>query len=207
MTVRLLLADDHLLFRQGLRALLEPMPGFDVVGEAADGREAIRRSAELEPDVVVMDLTMPGLNGFDATRELADRLPACRVVVLSMHSDPRFVARALDAGAVGYVLKEAAFDELADAIRAAVRGGRFLSVRLRQAVPEAAEESSPLSPREREVVQLLAEGRGTRGAAETLGISPKTVETHRANAMRKLGVDSIAELTKYAVREGLTPLE
>ncbi len=216
MKVRILVVDDHAIMRQGLRSLLAEEPGFEVVGEAGDGREGLRMVSELSPDVVVMDVGMPDLNGVEATRQVVRDHPDVKVVALSMHAERRFVTGMLEAGAAGYVLKGAAFEELVEAIRA-VRAGRvFTSQKITDMVlsdfvrglgrgePATA---SPLTPREREVVQLLAEGKGSREVADSLNISVNTVDTHRRRAMEKLELSSLAELTKYAIREGLTSLD
>jgi len=213
--IRVLLADDHMIMRQGLRTLLENENDLDVVGEAEDGRQAVQKARELVPDVVIMDAAMPGLNGMEATRRILDELNSVRIVALSMHSDKRFVGEMLRAGASGYLLKESAFEELALAIRAVAKGQIYLSPAVAGSVVEGYVSSprrtrhpagSALTAREREVLQLLAEGQTTKHIAARLGLSPKTVSTHRANIMAKLEVASVAELTKYAVREGLTSL-
>jgi len=214
MSIRILLADDHRLMREGLRSLLEREPDMQVVAEAHDGRSALKLTGELAPSVVVMDVAMPDLNGAEATRRLCRQYPGVRVVALSMHADRRHVAHMLDAGASAYVLKDCAFEELATAIRTAADGHVYLSPRAAGVVVRnfvrgggASPGVGRLTPREREVLQLLAEGNSTKQIALTLGVSVKTVETHRRNVMRKLGVRSVAELTKYALREGLTSLD
>ena len=216
MSVRVLLADDHGIIRQGLHSLLEKEPEVEVVGEAEDGREALSLARELAPDIVVMDITMPNLNGVDATRQIIGEFPKVKVIALSIHSNRRFVSEMLKAGASGYVLKECLFDELACAIRAVAGGGSYLSPRITGVVVDdyvghlSAESDSPLSvltEREHEVLQLLAEGRSTKQIALELHVSAKTIEANRRRIMEKLDVRSIAELTKYAIREGLTSLE
>jgi DNA-binding NarL/FixJ family response regulator len=211
-----LLADDHQLFRDGLRSLLQRSPGFTVVGEAADGLEALRLCRDLQPDVVLLDISMPGLNGVEAARRIGVEAPRTRILIVSMHADRRFVAESLRAGARGYLLKDSAFPEMMQAIQAVMRGHVFLSPAITDVVAQdfASRAPSPersafrlLSPREREVLQLLAEGLSTKEIAGKLSVSGKTVETHRRQIMDKLGLHSVAELTKYAVREGLTPLE
>lgn len=216
MSIRIVLADDHHIVRDGLRSLLEEQGDMEVIAEAENGRDAVALAAELRPDVVVMDVGMPDLNGMEATRQVLERARGTRVVALSMHSDRRFVAGMLEAGASGYVIKDAAFEELARAIRAAVDGRTFLCPAVAGVVVEdylnrrAADEPTParpLTPREREVLQLLAEGSATKQIAARLGVSVKTVETHRSHIMAKLNIHSVAELTKYAIREGLTSLD
>jgi len=216
MSVRIVLADDHRILREGVRALLEREADLEVVGEASDGREVLSLAADLSPDVVVMDIAMPGLNGIEATEQLTRKKPGTKVLALSMHSDKRFVARMLSAGASGYLLKDCAFKELAQAVRAVASGQTYLSPEVAGAVVEdyvrrlsetGSATLAALTPREREVFQLLAEGKSTKQIALLLGVSVKTVETHRRRVMDKLHVDSMAELTKIAIREGLISLE
>lgn len=215
MSTRILLADDHGVFRDGLAKLLEAEPGFEVVGLARDGQEALDLASERAADVVVMDISMPGLNGIEATRRLTAGERPPRVVILSMHSDRRFVLGALKAGASAYLLKDGGFEELAAVIREVRRGGVRLSPEITDVVladylrlTEAADDpGDPLTPREREVLQLLAEGTSTKEIAGRLSLSVKTIETHRKQIMDKLDLHSIAELTKYAVRAGLTTLD
>jgi len=216
MAIRILLADDHKIVRDGLRSLLQAEADLEVVGEAANGREAVRLAQELSPDVVVMDVGMPDLNGIEATRYIAGGPSGAKVIALSMHSDRRFVEGMLAAGATGYLLKDSAFEELARAIRAVAAGRTYLCPSVAgvvvQALVRASHAAQParspvLTPREREVLQLLAEGKSTKQIAGTLGVSVKTVETHRSRIMDKLDVHSVPELTKYAIREGLTSLE
>jgi len=216
MSPRILLADDHKMFRDAVRPLLERTPGMTIVGEAGDGLDAVRLAAELQPDVIVMDISMPGLNGIEAARQILAAAPRIRVIILSMHADRRFVTETLKAGAAGYLLKDGPISELVEAIRTVAAGGTFLSRPIQEVVVQdyvglarRADGSafSVLSPREREVLQLVAEGRSTKEIADRLSISAKTVETHRRQVMDKLGLRSVAELTKYAVREGLTPLD
>jgi two-component system, NarL family, response regulator NreC len=216
MLTRVLLADDHTILRQGLASLLGATPGLAIVGEAANGRKAVELAAQWAPDVVVMDVAMPDLNGIEATRQIKARCPAIKVIGLSMHSDERFIAGMLRAGAAGYLLKEGAFEELAQAIRAVVANQTYLSPRVAGTVVQdylrtKAAASPPgaeiLSNREREVLQLIAEGWTTKRVAVGLGVSVKTVETHRRRIKEALGLESVAELTKYAVRQGLTSLE
>ncbi|MBZ0273305.1 response regulator transcription factor [bacterium] len=214
--IRILLVDDHKIVREGYRTLLANERGMEVVGEADDGRAAIAACRKLTPDVVVMDITMPNLNGVEATRLILEEMPKVRVVILSMHGDKRFVTSALKSGATGFLMKDCAFEELADAIRTAARGQTYLSPKVtgivvddyvRRVTNPAPVEGPRISPREREVLQLVAEGKPTREIAEVLHLSVKTVETHRQQIMLKLDLHSVAELTKYAIREGITTLE
>ncbi len=216
MSIRVFLADDHNIVRQGLKALLDEEPGIEVVGEAADGREAVSLVPQIMPDVVVMDVAMPGLHGTEATRRIVDSTPDIGVVALSIHSDRRFVEQMLKAGARGYLRKGCGFDELLRAINAVASGQAYLSPEIAQTItkayatdqtPAGADSAEHLTPREREVLQLLAEGRNSKRIADLLDVSVKTVSTHRQNAMRKLGIDNVADLVKYAIREGLTTLE
>ncbi len=216
MTIRIVLADDHKIVRDGLTSMLQAQPDMDVVAQADNGRSAVQMAEELRPDVVVMDAGMPDLNGIQPTRQVTEAAPGVRVIALSMHSDRRFVEGMLSAGAAGYVLKDSAFEELATAIRTVVDGQTYLCPTVtgivvanyvrRRPGPESTAHTA-LTPREREVLQLLAEGKATKQVASRLGVSVKTLETHRSRIMEKLGIHSIAELTKYAIREGLTSLE
>jgi two-component system response regulator NreC len=217
MNIRILLADDHQMVRSGLRALLKHEPGVEVVAEAEDGRSAVRLAGELSPDVVIMDISMPDLNGVDATRQIRKNHNGSgpKVIALSGHADRRYATEMLKSGATGYVLKDAAFRDLAAAVRLVVDNKIYLSPALAGVVIENCVNgrkeagSSPfekLTPREREILQLVAEGKAMKEIAVHLHISIKTVETHRKNVMEKLRIDSVAELTKYAIREGLTPL-
>src|SRR5262245_1113628 len=203
------------MVREGLRSILEQDEAFSVVGEASTGREAVRLTQELSPDVVVMDVAMSDLNGIEATRQIHTLVPGTAVVALSSHSDRRYVMAILAAGACGYVLKANAYEQLARGVSAAARGLKYLSPDVTSEIIEAAfrEENLAgsvyeiLGPREREVLQLLAEGFTSIQIAERLGVSPSTAETHRRNIMRKLDVHNVADLTKYAIREGLTTLD
>jgi DNA-binding NarL/FixJ family response regulator len=215
MTIRILLADDHAILRAGLRALLEFQPGFMVVGEAENGRQALRLTRERTPDLVLMDVSMPDLNGIDAARQLRSDHPEVKVLALSMYSNRQFIEGMLAAGVSGYLLKDCVMDELIDAIRTVARGQTYLSPKIAGTVVRgyldrlSNGEPSPgglLTAREREVLQLVAEGFATREIAERLHVSPKTVETHRRNLMDKLNLHSVAELTKFAIREGITGL-
>jgi DNA-binding NarL/FixJ family response regulator len=215
MTLRILLADDHRILREGLRSLLERQPDMAVVAEADDGRSALDAIQRQPTDVVIMDIAMPGLNGIEATRQIRQRYPDIKVIALSMHSDRRFLIGMLQAGANGFLLKDSASEELITAIRAVREGHAYVSPRittvlvedlLRRQAPSAPAPSPLLTPREREVLQLIAEGKSTKEIAEVLRVSVKTVESYRLKIMAKLDLHSVAELTKYAVREGLTTL-
>jgi two-component system, NarL family, response regulator NreC len=216
MSVRIILADDHKIVRDGLRALLANQPGMNVIAEADNGRETVRLARDLSPDLVIMDIGMPDLNGIDATRQITAELPEVKIIALSMHSDRRFVVQMFRAGASGYLLKDCAFEELTRAVGAVLKNQTYLSPAVAGPVMEdyihhlstvANLEFSVLSPREREVLQLLAEGKTTKETAALLCVSVKTVETHRQQIMSKLNIHSIAELIKYAIREGLTSLD
>jgi len=213
MSTKVLIADDHQIMREGLRALLEKEIDIQVLGEAEDGRMIQRMARELQPDVIIMDVAMPDLNGIEATRQIAAELPGIKIIALSMHDDRRFVLNMLKAGASGYMLKDCAFKDLAKAIRVVMSHKTYLSPEVADIVvkdylsttqPIEASAFNLLSPREREVLQLIAEGKTSALIGERLNISIKTVETHRQNLMLKLKVRSVAELTKYAIREGLT---
>jgi two-component system, NarL family, response regulator NreC len=215
MSLRIILADDHKIVRDGLRALLENQSGMEVIAEADNGRATVRLARELLPDLVIMDIGMPDLNGIDATRQITAELPKVKVIALSMHSDRRFVVQMFKAGASGYLLKDCAFEELARAVCAVQKNQTYLSPAVAGPVMEdyihqlsgGESGSSVPSPREREVLQLLAEGKSTKEVAAVLCVSVKTVETHRQQIMSKLNIQSIAELIKYAIREGLTSLD
>jgi DNA-binding NarL/FixJ family response regulator len=214
-SVKILLADDHKIVVDGLATLLEKIPGYEVVARASDGLAAESLARELVPDVAILDISMPGLNGIEAARLILERNRSVRVIILSMHADGRFIAEALKVGALGYLLKESAFEELAAAIRTVMGGQAFLSAAIVDAVVkdyirhlehEGTSVFSRLGAREREVLQMLAEGLATKQIAGRLDLSVKTVETYRKQIMEKLDIHSIAELTKYAVREGITTL-
>jgi two-component system response regulator NreC len=216
MNIKILVADDHKIVRDGLRTLIEKENGMEVIAEAEDGRSAVKQAKKLLPDIVIMDITMPDLNGIDATRAIFEEAPGVKIIALSMHSDRRFVSGMLEAGASGYLLKDSAFEELATAIRAVVANQIYLSPKIADIVvrrfvsKSASTERSAfteLTKREREVLQLLAEGVSTKEIAGRLNLSVKTVETHRANIMDKLDIHTISKLVKYAIREGLTSLE
>ena len=206
-----MLVDDHGLVRSGIRALIEQMPGVSVVGEAGDGPDALRLVADLRPELALVNISMPGLNGIELTRQMREQHPRTRVILLSLHADSEYVRRAFSVGAAGYVVKTAARAELDLAIRAVARGGVWLDPSISKAVVDALVrgEAPPepfelLTPRQREVLQLVAEGHSTKEIADRLGLSVKTVETHRALLMRRLGVDSIAGLVRAAIRLGIS---
>ncbi len=210
------MADDHKIVRDGLRALLEGQADLEVIAEAGDGRTAVRLAHEKLPDVVVMDVTMPDLNGIEATRQIVASSPGVRVLGLSMHSDGRFAVGMLQAGAAGYLPKDSAATDLIEAIHTVAANQTYLTPVMAQIVVKdyvthldqnQASAASALTPREREVLQLLAEGRTAKEIAYRLDIGVKTVETYRQHIMEKLEIRSIAELTKYAIREGLTDVE
>lgn len=215
MNCRILLADDHKIVRDGLKALICKEAGMEVVAEADTGRKALKLSKKTNPDVVIMDVSMPELNGIDATKQILNDVPQVKVVALSMHSQRQFVEGMLNAGVSGYLLKDSAFEELIDAVRTVMTGRLYLSpditgvvvseyLRYRQASDD--QPRVGLTLREREVLQLIAEGQAVKTIAEKLHISIKTVETHRSHIMNKLDLYTVAELTKYAIREGLTAL-
>lgn len=213
---RVLLADDHELFREGLKSLLSNEIDIEIVGSASDGAAAVELALEHRPDVILMDVTMPNMNGIAATVKILETLPETRVVIISMHNDRRFIAESLKAGAAGYVLKESSTGVMLEAIRTVSRGEIFLSSRactvlvedyLRMLGNEEENGSCPLSERELEVLRLLVKGRNAKQIADTLSISKNTVDTHRRRIMDKLGCDSMAELTRYAIREGFLTLE
>jgi DNA-binding NarL/FixJ family response regulator len=213
MSIKILIADDHTVVAEGLKHLCEAQSDLQVLATVADGREAVRVAKETEPDVVLMDLSMPELNGADATRAIVDELPNCRVIVLSMYAEREYVRRALKAGASGYVVKRSAAKELVEAIRAVNAGQRYLSPRVADVVIDdyAADGKSDLleklSTREREVLQLLAEGRTGAEIAQRLSLSQKTVETYRARLVEKLGIRDVAGLVKFAIQRGLVSLD
>ena len=215
MSIRILLADDHGIIRQGLCSLLEKQPDMEVVGEAEDGQKALELVRQLVPDVVIMDITMPNLNGVGATSQITSEFPGVKVLALSIHSNKRFVADMLKAGASGYILKECLFDELIEAVRTITAGNIYFSPRITDVVvddyvnhlSDGAKPAKPLTARERQVLQCIAEGRSIRDIAEIMYLSIKTIEFNRRQIMKKLKIKSVAELTKYAIREGLTSLE
>ena len=214
MTIKVFLADDHAVLRDGLRSLLEAQGDITVVGESDNGRDAVREMEELLPDVVVMDIAMPDLNGIEATRIISDRWPEVRVVMLSVFSDAESIYRALQAGASGYLLKSSAGREVVEAVRTVRLGGRYLSDKITETVVDEyvreRQAKSPLetlSPRERQVLQLSAEGKTIPEIAELLSLSPRTVETYRARLMEKLGIKDLRGLIMFAVKHGITPIE
>lgn len=215
-TIRILLAEDHTIVRAGIRALLENLDGMSVVAEAGDGREALRLVEQLEPDIVLMDIAMAGLNGLEATDRITKEYPDVRVIILSMHASEEYVLQALRAGAVGYILKDAGTAELEIAIRAVARDETYLSPSVSKHVVadyvrRVGSESTSLerlTRRQREILQLIAEGHSTQEIAQMLSISVKTVETHRSQLMERLDIHDVASLVRYAIRMGLiTPNE
>lgn len=212
MSVRILLADDHKIMCEGLQMLIEKQPDMEVVGVANDGRGAVRMARELVPDVVIMDVAMPNLNGIEAARQINNESPTIKVIALSMHTDRRYVTGMLSAGVAGYLPKDCVGEELAQAIRTVVGGKVYLSPTIAGIVVEefnsvTRPKHAVLSPRELEVLQLVAEGQSSREIGESLHISVKTVETHRRQLMDKLKLRTVADLTKYAIREGITSVE
>jgi DNA-binding NarL/FixJ family response regulator len=217
MKIRTVVADDHAIIREGLRVMLGNQPDMEVVGIAANGREAIRLVDKLDPDVAVIDISMPELNGIEAIHQMMPRHPHLQVVVLSIHETKPYVYRALKAGAKGYLIKETAGLEVVEAVRAVYRGERYLSQRMADLLMEASfknletlNEHSPLealSPREREILQLVAEGKTSQEISERLSISPKTVDTYRSRLMHKIGVEDVAGLVKFAIQHGVISLE
>ena len=216
MSLKVILAEDHNIVRESLRHLLNKEPNIEVVGEAKDGRDAVRMCEELSPDLIIIDVLMPGLNGIEATRQIITKNPKIKVIALSMYSDKRFILSMMRAGASGYLIKECAFDELVQAVWTVSKNRTFFSPNVRDTVIEdyisrlqkdKMVDSSILTAREREVLQLLAEGKNMREIASILNISVKTVETHRRKIMDELDIHTIAGITKYAIREGLSSLE
>ena len=215
MNIRILLADDHALVRAGLRALIKEMPGLEVVGEAEDGGEALRLIGELHPDVALVDISMPSLNGLEVAARVATDHPRTRVVMLSMHAFEEYVHRALVAGAAGYLLKNADKGELEQALRCVARGQNWLSPSISKSVVDALVRGDKpsggpfeiLSPRQREILQLIAEGRSPKELAPLLALSVKTIEPHRTALMARLGIHGVAGLVRYAIRTGIVQVE
>ncbi len=214
--VKLLVADDHKIFRQGIKKLLEEESDMQVVGEAADGREAVKKSTELKPDVILMDIAMANLNGLEATKQIKKVLPSIKVIMLTMHKNEEYILQSFQAGASGFILKEGAVEELVSAIRSIHQDKSFLSPTISKTLIDAylrkmetGKTETPfdlLTDREREVLQLIAEGYTNREVAKALFISVKTVEAHRAHIMQKLNIHDIAKLVKYAIQKGLVDL-
>lgn len=216
MSLRILLADDHRMFADGLAALLDQEPDLEVVGSTRDGREAVKLALELGPDVVVMDLSMPGLSGFEATRQIVAERPQIKVVCLSMHRERQYLQAVLEAGAAGYVLKDCSPQEMITGIRAVAGGGTYLCAEMTAAAVAEYRANlfgrkpaidPVLTAREREVLQLVAEGLSSKEVAARLSVSERTVATHRRHLAEKLDIHSVAGLTKYAIRHGLTTAE
>ncbi len=216
MSIKILISDDHKIIREGLRSLIAQEPDMEIVAEAENGRIALDMVQQLSPDIIIMDVTMPDMNGIEATKKILTDCPQIKVIALSMHSDKRYVTEMLNAGAMGYLLKDCAFEELTHAIRTVIDNRTYLSPGIAGIVIEDYIRNLPLNrysastvltSREREVLQLIAEGMTTKQIAARLNVSTKTIETHRRQIMDKLNIHSIAELTKFAIREGLTSLD
>ncbi|MFB3788590.1 MAG: response regulator [bacterium] len=213
--IRILLADDHEVVRDGLRVLLEKQPDFEVIGMSGDGRETIRMTQQLAPDLVILDINMPNLSGIEAARRIRAGTPAVKILTLSVHSRSALVARMIQAGASGYLPKSCAAQELIEAIRTVMRNHTYISPKIMDSVVEylrtepaaRAVPAAELSGREREVLGLIAAGKSSKEIAACLNLSERTIEFHRHNLMDKLGLHTVADLTKYAVREGLAPLD
>jgi two-component system, NarL family, response regulator NreC len=216
MSIRIILADDHVILRHGLSKSLQMENDIEVIAQANDGRSTVQLAQELSPDIIIMDIGMPDLNGIEATRQIVKNSPKIKVIALSMHSAKKFIVEMFKAGASGYLLKDCEFDELVNAIRTVASGNKYISPSISNILVETCVTDEPnkkesafttLTRREREILQLLAEGRTTKQIAKRLHISPKTVEVHRLNLMNKLNIDNVAQLTKYAIQEGLTLLD
>jgi DNA-binding NarL/FixJ family response regulator len=214
MTIKVLLADDHAVVRDGLKMVLQSQPDMEVVGEAGDGQEAIQQAVQIAPDVALMDIAMPVLNGIEATLQIRDRCPDTEILILSVHSNAEHVFRALQAGALGYLLKESAGAEVINAVRSVHGGRRYLSGKIADTVIQdyirqrhTASPLESLSPRERQILQLVVEGRTSAQVADVLSLSPKSVETYRSRLMQKLGIGDVPSLVKFAIQHGLTSLE
>ncbi len=213
MPVRIVIADDHKIVRDGLSLLIDKQYDFEVVGEAENGREAVEMVRMKQPDVIIMDLSMPEMNGIDAASEIAEEFPRCKVIILSMHADKRFVHGALQAGVSGFLLKECAFKELTNAVNAVCNNQSYLSPQIAHMVVagyrqhlKRSSNGENLTTKERAVLQLLSEGYSTKEIAEKLHVSVKTIEARRRNIMEKLNISSVAGLVKYAIREGISEL-
>ena len=217
MPIRVFLADDHTIVREGLRLILEAQEDITVVGQAADGQQAFDLVIKLKPDVVIMDIAMPKLNGIEAAQQIVNSRPSVKVLILSMYSSSEHISRALRAGVRGYLLKESAGKEVVDAVQTIYRGRRYLSEKISktlvddyaelQGAPQGKSSLMRLSPREREVLQMIAEGKATKTIAELLCLSPRTVETYRSRLMEKLEINDIASLVKFAIQHGIIPFE
>lgn len=204
-SLRILLVDDHEIVRKGLRAIVERRTGWEVCGEAGDGQEALRRANELHPDLVIMDVMMPKLNGVESTRRIMAELPHTKIVMLSMHNSEELMKEALEAGARGYMVKGDVVNELAPAVQAVMKGRNFISPKVERSDSGFAFFPKGLTRREREIMQLIAEGQTSKEVASALNISVKTVETHRTNIMQKLNLHSVTALTRYAIRNHIVP--
>ncbi|MFQ5718051.1 MAG: response regulator [Acidobacteriota bacterium] len=214
--IRVFIADDHTLFRQGVRRLLEDTEIAEVIGEAADGADAVRKVVECSPDVVLMDISMPHLNGIEATRQILKKTPEQRILILTMHDNEKYIGQILRAGAAGYLLKDTPSNDFLSAIKAVHRGDSYLSPSVSRKILDGLFQDREsrgrrtgvdlLTPREREILTLLAEGKSNREIAELLFISPKTVDVHRTNIMKKLDIHSIVQLVKYAIHQGLVEI-
>ncbi len=216
MPVRIFLVDDHTIFREALRTLIEMHAGMEVVGEAGTGRKAVKMALGLRPDIVIMDVSMPTINGIDATREIIAAVPRIKVIGLSIHTDVKFVSAMLEAGASAYLLKDCAFEELIDAIRAVAENGRYLSAKISDVVVKSRSGRTPfrnqprkseLSRREREVLQDWVSGMKAEASASRLHVSVRTIDTYRRNIRQKLGIHNLPDLVRYALRQGLATLE
>lgn len=212
MEIKIVLADDHKILRDGLRNIIEKISNFKVIAEATDGRAAVKLCAELKPDVVVMDIAMPGLNGVEASRQILQENPDIKIIALSMHSNKQFITGMLKAGAYGYLLKDSDSEELITAIKTVARNQKYISQKIsgiiiNEFVSTLQEDEAVLSSREKEILQLIAEGKSSKEIGEILFLSSKTVDAHRKNIMDKLDLHTIPELTKYAIKSGLTSIE
>lgn len=213
MTLKIIVVDDHKILRDGLCSLIDGLPGYTIVGRAENGRKAIEVARREKPDIIIMDISMPEMNGIDATSAIIEEMPSCKIIVLSMHSDKRFVTGALQAGASGFLLKECAFQELNQALDATRKGQTYLSPQIASTVVHdyrrrllTEDQEKSLTSKEREVLQLIAEGRSTKEIADRLFVSVKAIEGRRRRLMEKLQITSVAGLVKHAIREGLTEL-